>query len=231
MVKGDNNITLFEDTHLYPIYYINITANDTNYERWRLNECKNKNFTNITNVDDIIISNRLYFYNKTKVVCFKDAPVFTQSTTIKVGILLTIAFLSLIGNIATMISIKRGKRQKTRSRPSWTAIYSLIFQLSIADVLVTVFCIFGEAAWSFAVEWYAGNVACKLFKFMQMFSLHLSTFVLLLIGVDRWLAVKYPMKSMATTATRNNRLVITAWILSFVLSVPQVSILKFQTVI
>ncbi|KAJ8714564.1 hypothetical protein PYW07_002789 [Mythimna separata] len=97
--------------------------------------------------------------------------------------------------------------------------------LSIADLLVTVFCIAGEAAWSFTVQWYAGNIACKLFKFLQMFALYLSTFILVLIGVDRWLAVKYPMRSMAT-ATRSGRLVIIAWVLSLVLSVPQAVVFR-----
>lgn len=221
MVKEDsNNTILFEFTDDFSYRYENLTANDTDYERWPIEECINRNFTNDAKVD---ISYRLYYsYNETRVRCFNHAPILTQSSIIKVAILLTIAFLSFIGNIATMISIKRGKRSNTRSRPSWTAIYSLIFQLSIADVLVTLFCIVGDAAWSFTVAWYAGNVACKLFKFLQMFSLHLSTFVLLLIGVDRWLAVKYPMRSMAT-ATRSGRLVVLAWIFSFVLSIPQVS--------
>ncbi|OWR51877.1 neuropeptide receptor A21 [Danaus plexippus plexippus] len=124
-----------------------------------------------------------------------------------------------------MISVQRGKRGRRRTRPSWTAIYSLIFQLSIADLLVTIFCIAGEAAWSFTVQWLAGNAMCKIFKFLQMFSLYLSTFILVLIGVDRWLAVKYPMKSMAT-ASRSVRLVIIAWILSFVLSIPQVVVFR-----
>ncbi|XP_045450335.1 gonadotropin-releasing hormone receptor-like [Melitaea cinxia] len=124
-----------------------------------------------------------------------------------------------------MISVRRGKRCRRRVRPSWTAIYSLIYQLSIADLLVTIFCIAGEAGWSFTVQWYAGAVACKLFKFMQMFALYLSTFILVLIGVDRWLAVKYPMKSMATS-TRSVRLVIIAWVLSFALSIPQAVVFR-----
>lgn len=69
-------------------------------------------------------------------------------------------------------------------------MYSLILHLSVADLLVTVFCLGGEAIWSYTVAWLAGNLACKLFKFAEMFSLYLSTFVLVLIGVDRFLAVR-----------------------------------------
>ncbi|XP_076249702.1 corazonin receptor isoform X2 [Calliopsis andreniformis] len=81
----------------------------------------------------------------------------------------------------------------------------------------------GEAIWSYSVAWIWGNVACKLFKFLQVFSLYLSTFVLVLIGLDRFIAVRYPMKGL-NTAHRCLRLVILAWILSFILAAPQIII-------
>ncbi|RZF36172.1 hypothetical protein LSTR_LSTR016268 [Laodelphax striatellus] len=53
-----------------------------------------------------------------------------------------------------------------------------------------------------------------------MFSLYLSTFILVLIGLDRFLAVRYPMRSLST-AKRCTKLVAGAWLLSFLLSLPQ----------
>ncbi|GBP87373.1 Gonadotropin-releasing hormone receptor [Eumeta japonica] len=187
------------------------------YERWSIEKCLENELINDTRAD---LTSRLFIHNGTELLCLDHAPVATKAFVIRAGVLSVLAVLSFFGNIATMISIKRSKRGRRRARHSWTAVYSLIFQLSIADLLVTIFCIAGEAAWSFTVQWYAGNFGCKIFKFMQMFALYLSTFILVLIGVDRWLAVRYPMKSMAT-ATRSGRLVIVAWILSFLLSIPQ----------
>ena len=37
------------------------------------------------------------------------------------------------------------------------------------------------------VEWKAGVLACKIFKFAQMFSLYLSAYIMVLIGVDRFI--------------------------------------------
>lgn len=197
------------------------------YESWPVERCRETQLINTTKTDEI--ANFVFFYNGTQLMCLDHAPVSSTSSIVRGSVLSAMALLSFLGNLATIISLKMGKRSRGRARPSWTAIYSLIFQLSVADLLVTVFCIAGEAAWSFTVEWYAGNIGCKLFKFVQMFALYLSTFILVLIGVDRWLAVKYPMKSMAT-ATRSGRLVIIAWVMSFILSIPQVSIfiLKFS---
>lgn len=232
MESVGNNTTLYDDEALFPSELtlqreFTVVKEIATNVTWPIEKCIETLLLNNTKTDEIM--RRVFIYNGTQLTCSEHAPVLTKSTVIRASILSAMAVLSLFGNLATIISLKRGKRSRGRARPSWTAIYSLIFQLSIADLLVTIFCIAGEAAWSFAVQWYAGNIACKLFKFLQMFALYLSTFILVLIGVDRWLAVKYPMKSMAT-ATRSGKLVIIAWVLSFLLSIPQVSNLIFECV-
>lgn len=153
---------------------------------------------------------------------FEHAPKLLKSTVIKVIVLSAMAIISLLGNIATMWNIYKTRMTRRSSRHSWSAIYSLIFHLSISDVLVTGFCIIGEAAWSYTVEWLADDFTCKFVKMFQMFSLYLSTYVLVLIGIDRWIAVKYPMKSL-NMAKRCYRLLGGIYVLSFILSLPQVS--------
>lgn len=219
MGSADNNTTLYEEVG--DVLNKDINSGDTVLETlvWPIAKCIDHLLRNATQLENI--TETTLIYNGTKVTCLRHAPVLTKSTIIRASVLSAMAVLSFFGNLATIVSIQRGKRGRGRARPSWTAIYSLIFQLSIADLLVTVFCLAGEAAWSLTVEWYGGNIGCKLFKFLQMFSLYLSTFVLVLIGVDRWLAVKYPMRSM-DTATRSKTLVTIVWVLSILLSVPQV---------
>lgn len=152
----------------------------------------------------------------------EHAPKLLKSTVIKVIVLSAMAIISLLGNIATMWNIYKTRMSRRSSRHSWSAIYSLIFHLSISDVLVTGFCIIGEAAWSYTVEWLADDFTCRFVKMFQMFSLYLSTYVLVLIGIDRWIAVKYPMKSL-NMAKRCYRLLGGIYVLSFILSLPQVS--------
>lgn len=152
----------------------------------------------------------------------EHAPQLTQAALIRVYVLIILGTISLIGNIAILFHIIKTKSIRRNSRRNSSAIYTLILHLAIADLLVTIFCIFGEAYWSFTVAWIAGEFACKFMKLFQMFALYLSTYVLVLIGVDRWVAVKYPMKSL-NTAKRCHRLLIFSCILSFLLSLPQVS--------
>lgn len=152
----------------------------------------------------------------------EHAPQLTTSAWIKVYVLSFMALFSLVGNMLTMWNIFKTRISRRTSQQNWSAIYFLIFHLSIADLLVTGFCIIGEAAWCYTVAWVAGNLSCKLVKFSQMFSLYVSTYVLVLIGVDRWIAVKYPIKSLSM-AKRCHRLLWGIYGLSFFLSLPQVS--------
>ncbi|XP_017128598.1 gonadotropin-releasing hormone receptor [Drosophila elegans] len=148
------------------------------------------------------------------------APQLSRSGLLKVYVLAVMALFSLLGNLLTIWNIYKTRISRRNSRHTWSAIYSLMFHLSIADVLVTWFCIIGEAAWCYTVQWLANELTCKLVKLFQMFSLYLSTYVLVLIGVDRWIAVKYPMKSL-NMAKRCYRLLGGTYILSLVLSLPQ----------
>lgn len=159
--------------------------------------------------------------NGTDLHCLEHAPVLTESAKTRVIVLAVMAVLSFVGNVLTIYSIHTSKYSRRNRHQS--AVYTLILHLSVADLLVTIFCIAGEAFWSYTVAWLAGNMSCKLFKFLEMFSLYLSTFILVLIGVDRFLAVRYPIKSLST-AKRCAKLVACAWGLSAVLSIPQLLI-------
>lgn len=156
------------------------------------------------------------------------APQLTQAALIRVYVLVILGIISLVGNVAILFHIVKTRSKRRNSRHTWSAIYTLILHLSVADCLVTIFCIFGEASWSYTVEWIAGELACKFVKLFQMFALYLSTNVLVLIGIDRWVAVKYPMKSL-NMAQRCYRLLVLSYILSLIMSLPQVRISDFTT--
>lgn len=167
------------------------------------------------------IAQAVVSYNST-IICLEHAPTRTRGAIIRAAVLLVLAIISFLANAATIISIRRSRRTRRLSRTSCSAIYSLILHLSIADLLVTIFCLAGEAAWSYTVAWLAGDIGCRLFKFFQMFSLYLSTFVLVMVGVDRFVAVRFPMKNLST-GNRITILIIGVYLLSAIFSIPQVS--------
>lgn len=144
------------------------------------------------------------------------APSLDQKTLIKSIVLFIIAIFAYVGNIATLTSILKMGRQTT------STVYMLLVQLAIADLLVTTFCITTDAIWMLTVQWYGGNFFCKVVKFMQMFSLYFSTFVLVLIGFDRLFAVRFPMGRLRAKKDIRKGIVC-IWTLSAVFSCPQVS--------
>lgn len=149
-------------------------------------------------------------------VKMEHAPTLTTNDIIRVVTLSTISLASLIGNTAvlTTISLNRRRRQST--------IYLLISMLAIADLLVTTFCVVADAIWAYTVEWKADNMTCKLVKFFQMFSLYFSTFLLVVIGYDRFHAVKFPMRRVGSRRMVR-RLLLMIILLSMTFSFPQVS--------
>ncbi|XP_050028627.2 uncharacterized protein [Dermacentor andersoni] len=148
------------------------------------------------------------------------APVFKPSSLVRVVVLAVIGALSLAGNAATLASIWTHRRRRS-------SLYMLLAHLSVADLLVTFFCVLAEAAWTWTVQWVAGDALCKLVKFLQMFALYLSTFILVVIAFDRFAAMRFPMRrpSARRTATR---MVAAAWTSAALLSLPQVFIFRVQ---
>ncbi|XP_077551232.1 gonadotropin-releasing hormone receptor-like [Haemaphysalis longicornis] len=152
--------------------------------------------------------------NGTSASSAPHAPQLTRSALIRALVLTLIAGLSLFGNSATLVSIWAMGRARRSS------LYLLLAHLSVADLMVTAWCVVAEAAWTATVQWLGGEPLCKLFKYMQMFSLYLSTFILVVIGYDQLLALRYPMKRDRNRIL-SKRLTLAAWILSALLSLPQ----------
>lgn len=146
------------------------------------------------------------------------APEFMTGTLVRVVVLFTIATIAIIGNIATLLSIRK-KISKSHS-----SVYWLIANLAVADIMVSFFCIVVDAVWMYTVQWLAGNIACKVIKFFQMFTLYLSTFILVVIAIDRYTAVKFPIQKV-NSKQRSKRFIVIVWILSALFSLPQVRFL------
>lgn len=169
------------------------------------------------NASDILLMTNTTCLNATECQeVLNHAPKFMTGTLIRVIVLSSIGIFAIIGNIATLISIRK-KVCKTQS-----TVYWLIANLAVADIMVSFFCLITDAVWMYTVEWLAGNAVCKMIKFFQMFTLYLSTFILVVIALDRYFAVKCPIQK-ANSRERCKRSIIIVWILSAVLSIPQVS--------
>ncbi|KAK7489277.1 hypothetical protein BaRGS_00019529, partial [Batillaria attramentaria] len=144
---------------------------------------------------------------------YLPVPVFNEVSLIKAVVYGAMFVISFVGNTATLMQMYRLRRRKS-------TINTLIINLAIADLLVTAFCIAGEAAWAVTVQWVAGNVTCKFVKYMQVFALYLSTYITVAIGLDRCVAIIDPMRWQGA-AQRVRIMMIFAWVCSSVFAIPQ----------
>ena len=68
-----------------------------------------------------------------------------------------------------------------------------LYFVSIPDLLVGLISVLTDIIWRTTVSWYAGNIACKLIRFMQAIVTYSSTYVLVALSIDRYDAITRPM--------------------------------------
>ncbi|CAK9815416.1 Cardioacceleratory peptide receptor [Anthophora quadrimaculata] len=132
--------------------------------------------------------------------------------TAQLTVLLLLFAMIVVGNIAVLIGLLWGKRRKTR-------MDFFIKQLAFADLLVGLISVPTDIIWRITVTWHAGNVACKLIRFMQALVTYSSTYVLVALSIDRYDAITRPM-NFSSRWWRARALVVAAWGLSVLFSVP-----------
>ena len=145
----------------------------------------------------------------------------SQLFVAKVAVQSFILGLAIFGNTCLFFALQRRRRNFTR-------MHVFITHLCFADMLVAFFNILPQLIWDFVGEWKAGDVMCKFVKFMQVFVMYLSTYVLVLTALDRRRAICSPLLSHTWTYRLVHLSVAGVYLLSAVLSLPQAIIFKYQ---
>ncbi|GCC34384.1 hypothetical protein chiPu_0012857 [Chiloscyllium punctatum] len=168
----------------------------------------------------------LYDYNGTCVgtalghTCNKSSahnfqlPVFSSAAKVRVGITILVFTMSAVCNLAVLWTTTQNRKRKSHVR-------ILIVNLAAADLLVTFIVMPLDASWNITVQWQAGDIACRLLMFLKLMAMYSCAFVTVVISVDRQSAILNPLG--ISEAKKKNKIMLTvAWILSVILSIPQV---------
>ncbi|CAG9115655.1 unnamed protein product [Plutella xylostella] len=94
-----------------------------------------------------------------------------------------------------------------------------IMQLAIADLFVGLIYVFVDIIQKITIAWLAGEVMCKLVKFLQAVVMYASTYVLVALSIDRCDAITNPM-NFSGSWNRARGLIASAWLISFIFSIP-----------
>lgn len=144
-------------------------------------------------------------------------PTFELAYLIRIITLSTILVLSVPLNFIVLLTVWRQRGRKSR-------VNLLVLHLTIADLLITFINISTDVVWFCTVAWLAGNTMCKLIMFMETFAMYASSFVLIVISIDRYAAIVHPLSVRA--ADRRCKIMLrVAWGSAAVCSIPQVKTL------
>ncbi|XP_030832125.1 gonadotropin-releasing hormone receptor 2 isoform X1 [Strongylocentrotus purpuratus] len=140
-------------------------------------------------------------------------PTFELAYLIRIITLSTILVLSVPLNFIVLLTVWRQRGRKSR-------VNLLVLHLTIADLLITFINISTDVVWFCTVAWLAGNTMCKLIMFMETFAMYASSFVLIVISIDRYAAIVHPLSVRA--ADRRCKIMLrVAWGSAAVCSIPQ----------
>ncbi|KAG5898690.1 hypothetical protein JTB14_030640 [Gonioctena quinquepunctata] len=154
-----------------------------------INESSITNSSNITKID------HFYFY---------EVEQFT--------VLWLLLIVIIAGNLGVIYTLMVGRSRKSRMN-------YFITHLAFADLCVGLISVLTDLVWRTTVSWNAGNISCKIIKFLQVVVTYASTYVLVALSIDRYDAIRHPMK-FSGSWRRAKCLIIAAWLFSVLFSIP-----------
>ncbi|CAL4085790.1 unnamed protein product, partial [Meganyctiphanes norvegica] len=107
-----------------------------------------------------------------------------------------VVLIGLFGNTLVVIVIVINKQMRS------TTNY-LIFSLALADLLFIIFCVPFTASDYILQAWPFGSVWCKMVQYLTYVTAYLSVYTLLLLSLDRFLAVVLPVAALTIRTERN----------------------------
>ncbi|EEB12133.1 class A rhodopsin-like G-protein coupled receptor GPRvpr, putative [Pediculus humanus corporis] len=134
------------------------------------------------------------------------------------AVLWTLFVLIVVGNSTVLIALFLDQKRKSRMN-------FFIMQLALADLTVGIFYVLTDIIWRMTVTWHAGNLGCKMIRFLQAVVIYSSTYVLVALSIDRYDAITHPM-NFSGSSRRARVLVILAWSFSILFSIPMIILYK-----
>lgn len=132
--------------------------------------------------------------------------------------LLSIIFISAaLLNFGLLSVLWKRRKQLSRMRV-------FVFHLCVADLVVTFFQVCPQLVWDITDRFIGPDVLCRAVKYLQVVGMFSSTYMIVVMTVDRYQAICNPMVTFQRRRARWNGSVCAAWCVSLLGSLPQVFI-------
>ncbi|KAH0507273.1 Vasopressin V1b receptor [Microtus ochrogaster] len=143
---------------------------------------------------------------------------------VEIGILATVLVLATGGNLAVLLML--GCQGRKRSR-----MHLFVLHLALTDLGVAIFQVLPQLLWDITYRFQGSDLLCRAVKYLQVLSMFASTYMLLAMTLDRYLAVCHPLRSLQQPSHSTYPFIAGPWLLAAILSLPQIFIFSLREVI
>ncbi|NXC89419.1 V1BR protein, partial [Cercotrichas coryphoeus] len=141
----------------------------------------------------------------------------------EVGVLGTILAVATAGNLGVLLAMYRLRRKMSR-------MHLFILHLGLTDLGVALFQVLPQLLWKVTYRFLGPDPLCRAVKYLQVLSMFASTYMLLVMTLDRYLAVCHPLQALQQPGRQAYAMIGATWLLSCLLSLPQVFIFSLREV-
>ncbi|XP_052784987.1 allatostatin-A receptor-like [Mya arenaria] len=160
------------------------------------------NYTLTTNTTAVNINTSTPSQNHSDLLDVQEFVEFEYYVRIIIPIIFgLIVALGLLGNLLVIVVILMNQQMRSTTN-------ILILNLAIADLCFIIFCVPFTGTGYVLPQWPFGRIWCKIVQFLIYVCAYASVYTLVMMSLDRYLAVVHPIYSMSYRTQRN-----TVWIL------------------
>ncbi|NWR09968.1 V1BR protein, partial [Paradoxornis webbianus] len=141
----------------------------------------------------------------------------------EVGVLGAILAVATVGNLGVLLAMYRLRRKMSR-------MHLFILHLGLTDLGVALFQVLPQLLWKVTYRFLGPDPLCRAVKYLQVLSMFSSTYMLMAMTLDRYLAVCHPLQSLRQPGRQAYAMIGATWLLSCLLSLPQVFIFSLREV-
>ncbi|NXJ67161.1 V1BR protein, partial [Rostratula benghalensis] len=141
----------------------------------------------------------------------------------EIGVLATILAVATVGNVGVLLAMYRLRKKMSR-------MHLFILHLGLTDLGVALFQVLPQMIWEVTYRFLGPDPLCRAVKYLQVLSMFASTYMLIVMTLDRYMAVCHPLRTLQQPSRQAYLMIGATWLLSCLLSLPQVFIFSLREV-
>ncbi|XP_040477846.1 LOW QUALITY PROTEIN: vasopressin V1b receptor-like [Ursus maritimus] len=143
---------------------------------------------------------------------------------VEIRVLGTVLVLATWGNLTVLLTPGQPSRKRSH-------MHLFVLHLALTDLGMALFQVLPQLLWDITYHFQSPDLLCRAVKYLQVLSMFATTYMLLAMTLDHYLAVCRPLRSLQQPSLSTYWLIAAPWLLAAILSLPQVFIFSLWEVI